>query len=44
MSKPIPQPKFEAPAGKYDWMNRHVFVGVADKTPEGNSIHYYKIL
>jgi hypothetical protein len=37
-------PKFEAPAGKYDWLNRHVFVGVADKTPEGNRIHYFKIL
>jgi len=37
-------PKFEAPAGKYDWMNRHVFVGVADKTPDGNAIHYYKVL
>ncbi len=37
-------PKFEAPAGKYDRMNRHVFVGVADKTPEGNAIHYYKVI
>jgi hypothetical protein len=37
-------PKFEAPAGKYDWLNRHVFVGGAEKTPEGNRIHYYKVL
>jgi hypothetical protein len=37
-------PKFEAPAGKYNWLNRYVFVGVADKTPSGNCIHYYKIL
>jgi hypothetical protein len=37
-------PKFEAPAGKYDWMNRYVFVGVAEKTPAGNSIHYFKVL
>jgi uncharacterized protein DUF3237 len=37
-------PKFEAPAGKYDWLNRHVFVGRAEKTPEGNRIHYFKVL
>lgn len=37
-------PKFEAPAGKYDWMNRYVFVGVAEKTPAGNRIHYFKVL
>ena len=37
-------PKFEAPAGKYDWLNRYVFVGVAEKTPAGNQIHYYKVL
>jgi len=37
-------PKFEAPAGKYDWLNRHVFVGRAEKTPAGNRIHYFKVL
>jgi hypothetical protein len=37
-------PKFEAPAGRYDWLNRHVFVGRAEKTPEGNRIHYFKVL
>ena len=37
-------PKFEAPAGKYDWLNRHVFVGRAEKTPDGNPIHYFKVL
>jgi len=37
-------PKFEAPAGKYDWLNRHVFVGRAEKTAEGNRIHYFKVL
>jgi hypothetical protein len=37
-------PKFEAPAGKYDWLNRHVFVGRAEKTPEGNRIHYFKVM
>ena len=37
-------PKFEAPAGKYDWLNRHVFIGRAEKTPNGNRIHYFKVL
>jgi len=37
-------PKFDAPAGKYEWMNRYVFVGVAEKTPAGNAIHYFKVL
>jgi hypothetical protein len=37
-------PKFEAPAGKYDWLNRYVFVGAAQKTPAGNRIHYFKVL
>ena len=37
-------PKFEAPAGKYEWLSRYVFVGVAEKTPGGNQIHYWKVL
>jgi len=37
-------PKFDAPEGRYAWMSRHVFVGVAEKTPQGNAIHYFKIL
>jgi hypothetical protein len=37
-------PKFEAPAGKYEWLSKYVFVGVAEKTPAGNQIHYYKLL
>ena len=36
-------PKFEAPAGKYDWLNKHVFIGRAEKHPEGNAIHYFKV-
>ena len=36
-------PKFDAPAGRYDWMTRHVFVGVAEKTPDGNSINYFML-
>jgi hypothetical protein len=37
-------PKFEAPTGKYDWLTKYVFVGVAEKTPAGNAIHYWKVI
>jgi hypothetical protein len=37
-------PKFEAPAGKYDWLNRHVFIGRAEKMPTSNRIHYFMVL
>lgn len=37
-------PKFDAPEGRYEWLSRHVFVGVAEKTPTGNSIAYFKVL
>jgi hypothetical protein len=37
-------PRFEVQQGKYDWLTKHVFVGVGDKIPEGNVIHYYKVL
>ena len=37
-------PKFEAPQGKYDWLNRYIFVGVGEKVPHANAIHYYKML
>lgn len=33
--------KFDAPEGKYEWMTKHIFVGVAEKTPGGNAIHYF---
>lgn len=32
-------PKFEAPAGKYEWLSKDVFVGAAEKTPAGDRIH-----
>ena len=34
-------PRFEVKTGKYDWLTRHVFVGVAEKIPTGNRIHYF---
>jgi hypothetical protein len=37
-------PKFDVPEGPYDWMAKHVFVGVAEKTPGANRIHYFKLL
>lgn len=37
-------PKFEAPEGPHEWLSRHVFVGVAEKLPGANSIHYFVVL
>jgi hypothetical protein len=37
-------PKFDVPEGRYGWMSRHVFVGVAEKTPQGNSINYFMLV
>ncbi len=37
-------PRFDAPAGPHEWMSRHVFVGVAEKTPGANCIHYFVVL
>jgi hypothetical protein len=34
-------PKFEVKSGIYDWLTRYVFVGVAEKIPSGNRIHYF---
>jgi hypothetical protein len=36
-------PKFEAPAGPHEWMNNHIFVGVAEKVPNANRIHYFVV-
>jgi hypothetical protein len=37
-------PRFDVQSGPYDWLTRYVFIGIADKTPEGNVIHYFKVL
>lgn len=35
---------FEAPQGTpYDWMSRHVFVGVGERHPDANFFNYYKL-
>jgi hypothetical protein len=36
-------PKFDAPAGTHEWMSKHVFVGVAEKLPGANRIHYFVV-
>jgi hypothetical protein len=36
-------PKFDVPEGPHDWMSRHVFLGVAEKIPGANRIHYFVV-
>ncbi|MBB3953958.1 DUF3237 domain-containing protein [Novosphingobium sediminicola] len=36
-------PRFEVAAGPHEWLAKHVFVGVAEKLPEGNAIHYFVV-
>lgn len=35
------QPTFEAPRGKYEWLTRHVWIGVGERKPDGNYVRYY---
>ena len=37
-------PTFEVRVGTHDWLTRHLFFGIGDKTPTGNIIHYYALL
>lgn len=37
-------PRFDVPEGPHDWLDKHVFVGVAEKTPGSNRIHYFQVL
>lgn len=37
-------PHFDVPQGPHEWLSRHVFVGVAEKVPGGNCIHYFQVL
>jgi hypothetical protein len=37
------QPTFETPKGKHDWLTRHVFVGIGERTPDGNLVRYYAV-
>ncbi len=37
-------PKFDVPEGPHDWISKHIFVGVAEKVPHANRIHYFMLL
>ncbi len=37
-------PKFEAPAGKYEWMNNAIFVCTGERNPDNVSIKVWKLL
>jgi Protein of unknown function (DUF3237) len=37
-------PWFEVPAGKHDWLTRHVFIGVGERKTDGNVIRYFALL
>lgn len=36
-------PRFDVPEGPHAWMSKHVFVGVAEKIPGANRIHYFVV-
>ena len=35
---------FEAPDGKYDWLGKHVFVGIGERHPEVLFLRYFTLL
>lgn len=37
-------PRFEAPAGPYEWLNRTIFVGVGQRNPEGSLFRFWKVV
>lgn len=37
-------PRFEAPQGQYEWLNRTLFVGVGQRNPTGSVFRYWKIV
>jgi hypothetical protein len=37
-------PRFEAPAGPYDWLNRAIFVGVGQRNPTGSIFRFWKVV
>lgn len=36
--------QFEAPLGKYDWMSKHVFVGIGERHPKVLFLRYFMLL
>ena len=37
-------PRFDVPAGPHEWLNRYLFVGIAEKLPGANRIHYFQLM
>lgn len=37
-------PSFECPAGKHDWLTKHVFIGIGERKPDGNLLRYYALV
>jgi hypothetical protein len=37
-------PRFEAPQGPHDWMNRTLFVGVGQRNPSGSIFRFWKVV
>lgn len=37
-------PKFEAPAGKYEWMNNAIFICTGERNPDNVSIMVWRVL
>jgi hypothetical protein len=37
-------PRFEAPHGPHDWLNRTIFVGAGRRNPEGSLFRYWKVV
>lgn len=35
--------RFEAPTGKYDWMSRHVFIGIGERHPKVLFLRYFML-
>ena len=35
---------FECPAGKHDWLTKHVFIGVGERRSDGNRLRYYALV
>ena len=35
---------FEAPQGRYNWLNRTLFVGVGRRDPQGSLFRYWKVV
>jgi len=37
-------PRFEAPEGRYEWLNRTLFVGVGQRNPTGSIFRFWKVV